>query len=96
MQPMVASLRSRLPILATLLLAAVLLLVALSHSSRLDIGVGTPADAPFVGGFFAPELSDGTPFRWSNPDSQLTLHGLGAAPAILQLRMTGATTSAPC
>jgi 4-amino-4-deoxy-L-arabinose transferase-like glycosyltransferase len=40
-----------------------------------------------VRGFFQPETSTGVNFRWSGPESRLLLHGAGARPMVLALRM---------
>jgi 4-amino-4-deoxy-L-arabinose transferase-like glycosyltransferase len=85
-------------LLLALLLFGGLLLALLARPAAWTVDAGAPGDRLFLRGFFAPETSvapetsgtaEGTRFRWSGSESRLLLHGAGAAPLTLRMRLNG-------
>lgn len=75
-------------LLPLLLLGSMLLLSGILLSpSAWTIDIGTPGDTWYSAGFSVPEQGDMGTFRWSLPKSRLLLHGAGATPLTLDLRM---------
>ncbi len=71
----------------TFLFTVVLFTVLLSSPPAWTLDLGAPGDTRFAAGFFQPEQQPGATFRWSGPDTQLMLHGAGARPFSLDMRL---------
>jgi 4-amino-4-deoxy-L-arabinose transferase-like glycosyltransferase len=65
----------------------VLLTLLLAHPPATTIDLGQPGDTRYSDGFFPPEGDGNTTFRWSGPEALLRLHGAGARPLLLDLRI---------
>jgi 4-amino-4-deoxy-L-arabinose transferase-like glycosyltransferase len=64
-----------------------LLLVILRSPPAWTLDLGAPGDNHFSAGFSVPEEGDGATFRWSTDDARLLLHGAGARPFVLDMRL---------
>jgi 4-amino-4-deoxy-L-arabinose transferase-like glycosyltransferase len=71
-----------------MLLAALLVLV-LSFPPAWTVDAGAPQAERFLAGFYPPEENAGALFRWSRPDARMLLHGAGARPFTLDMRLFG-------
>jgi len=61
----------------------------LSFPPAWKLDAAAPHAGRFLAGFYAPEESTDVTFRWSGPESELMLHGAGARPFTLDMRLFG-------
>ncbi|MCU0492844.1 MAG: hypothetical protein MUD01_14730 [Chloroflexaceae bacterium] len=69
------------------MLATLLFALALAQPAVTTIAVGGTLDSPFLRNFHRPEQNAETSFRWSQPEAELVLPGVGSSTTV-ELRLT--------